>query len=122
MKAELKVPSPNILRKRLGNVKARIKAAATADEPKKEKKKMSRNKPSTLERTVKPLTKERFRENLLIALDQMVLRRGGAGLAMHVESQILSCSASATSPGNLEFYPPARHSAKRARASSSGPS
>jgi hypothetical protein len=83
MKAELRVPSPNILRKRLGKVKARIKAAATADEPKKEKKKMSRNKPSTLERTVKPLTKERFRENLLIVLDQMALR-GGLGLAIHV--------------------------------------
>ena len=83
MKAELKVPSPNILRKRLGNVKARIKAAATADEPKKEKKKMSRNRPSTLERIVKPLTKERFRENLLIFLDKMALRVGIRGLAIH---------------------------------------
>ena len=66
MKAELSVPSPSILRKRFGKVKARIKAAATAEEPKNEKKRISLSNPRILENAVRLLTKERFRENLLI--------------------------------------------------------
>jgi hypothetical protein len=60
MNAELRVPSPNILRKRLGIVKARIKAPPIGDTPKQVKKRISRNRPSIRDRIVSELTTEIF--------------------------------------------------------------
>ena len=58
--AELKVPSPNILRKRLGMVNANKKASPIREVPKVAKNRISLTKPSTLERRVAPLTSEKF--------------------------------------------------------------
>ena len=58
MKAELSVPSPNILLKRFGIVNARINASPIADTPKQVKKRTSRKRPRNLEAIVSPLTRE----------------------------------------------------------------
>ena len=66
MKAELSVPSPNILLKRFGMVNARMKASPIKEMPKQLKKSMSRTNPNNLETTVNPLTSEILLANLTI--------------------------------------------------------
>ena len=64
MKAELKVPSPSIRRKRLGKVKASKKASPKSEAPKVAKNKMSLIRPNILESIVAPLTKENLLSKL----------------------------------------------------------
>ena len=65
-KAELSVPSPSILRNRLGSVKARRKASPNIDAPKVAKNKISLINPRTREHIVAPLTTEKLPQNFFI--------------------------------------------------------
>ena len=80
MNAELRVPSPNILRKRLGIVKARMKASPKIDVPKAEKNSISRSRPRILEPIVSKLTKDKFFAILLIPAGNPFSIRTGQGL------------------------------------------
>ena len=121
MNAELKVPSPSILRKRLGRVKARMKAEAIAEDPKQEKNRISRKRPRTREIIVNPLTTERLLASLLIASQQAFSsipstsrKTASLGHQMGTMARIQACPPTP--------YARASHSLKRERASASGPS
>ena len=58
IKAELRVPSPNIRRKRLGKVKARMKASPISDAPKQLKKSTSLPNPRMRDNKVRELTRD----------------------------------------------------------------
>ena len=64
MKAELKVPSPNILRNKLGKVKASMNASPSNDAPKQPKKRISRPRPRNRESRVRELTRDSLPINL----------------------------------------------------------
>ena len=121
MNAELKVPSPSILRKRLGRVKARMKAEAIAEDPKQEKNRISRKSPRTREIIVNPLTTERLLTSLLIASQQAFPSIPTTG-----RQPELPVSPNGYDDPNTSFpsnpYARASHSLKRERASASGPS
>jgi len=62
--AEVNVPSPSILRNRLGRVNASKNASPITDVPKMEKNKISLTKPNSLDNKVVPLTTEKFLKRL----------------------------------------------------------